>query len=169
MTLNKANRLLQQLKNRRTLRHIDYLATQTTFKLEVRLSDCNNNLKATLEDQQQRRQQSLDQRIQICEDYYLLKEALFAANQRSGVSQRLSEVEKCRELLNLYQSIRGSFSSGSTVPLRVEDIDPEQLREDLKHMDGITELAIQVVGIEEIGQQMQDLTARIDRRMRLPT
>lgn len=163
LTLNKANRLLQQLKSRRSYRHHDYLAAMPTFSLTVRLSDCNDELRTTLEEQYRRRRETLDNRLQICQDYYRLRESLFAANQRCGISQRLSDIDLCRELLNLYKHTQSQYADSKVVPLRVEAIDPQQLREDLKHMEGKTELEIQVITPAEIEQQIQSLTSRIDQ------
>lgn len=162
LTLNKANRLLHQLKHRRSYRHCDYLAAMPTFTITVRLSDCNEELRTTLDDQYQRRREVLENRLQICQDYFRLRESLFAANQQCGISQRLSEIDLCRELLNLYKHTQEQYTDSKVVPLRVESIDPQQLREDLKHMEGKTELEIQVITPDEIKQQIQTLASRID-------
>ena len=172
INLNKANKLLNKFKSeRKNLRavfnrvryyHEDEKVEAIT-SIEVSLA----NLTPRVADEIQRMVNTYRNQLQECldieADFFKLKEAIFVNNQRTGISEKLSQIEFLTSKVGLYDDLINEKKRNKRVTLTVEDINYELLRENLSEQDGSGKLYIQVFDVDRLAQERQEAIAQINQ------
>ncbi|AFZ53954.1 hypothetical protein [Cyanobacterium aponinum] len=172
ITLNKANKLLNKFKSeRKNLRavfnrvryyHEDEKVEAIT-SVEVSLA----NLTPRVADEIQRMINTYRNQLQECldieADFFKLKEAIFVNNQRTGISEKLSQIEFLTSKVGLYDDLINEKKRNKRVTLTVEDINYELLRENLSGQDGSGKLYIQVFDVDRLAQERQEAITQMNQ------
>lgn len=130
ISLNKANKILSKLKaahgggngprNRLMILRGDSDFDQWVVSASV-IGTTVETAKPVFEEAVRRSQDSLNEHLQIAHDLGELKEALHAANHRTGISARLQRIHFLNQKINLYRNGLANVSARGIVD--VADID----------------------------------------------
>lgn len=95
--------------------------------------------------------------------FFKLKEAIFVNNQRTGISEKLSQIEFLTSKVGLYDDLINEKKRNKRVTLTVEDINYELLRENLSGQDGSGKLYIQVFDVDRLAQERQEAITQMNQ------
>jgi len=92
-----------------------------------------------------------------------LKEAVFSANQRTGISQQLSRIEFITEKLKLIDDLINESKRNKRLTLRAEEIDYQLLVQNLNHKEGKGELHISVFDLSRLQHERQEVVNQMSQ------
>jgi hypothetical protein len=172
ITLNKANKLFAKFKQtRKDLRavfersrfyHEDEKVEAITT-IEVSLANLTPRIVEEIQNMVDIYHRQYSDFVNIMEDFFNLKEAVFSANQRTGISQRLSRIEFLTEKLKLIDDLINESKRNKRLTLRAEEIDYQLLVQNLTHQEGKGELHISVFELSRLQQERQEVVNQMSQ------
>lgn len=164
INLNKANKFLVKLRNAKKVLDmqssrrrytLDEGLSEGLLSVDITLASLTPAIRENLETKVTSIQQQLQDILDAGQDYYRLKEALFAANQQAGISQRLSQITYLQTTKTIYEEIISSLEQANPLATVPQAVSYQELRQSLEQQEGKGSLQIKCFDLQDLKDRLQ--------------